>query len=583
MKKNITINLFGTLYAIDEDACALLEKYLENMKRYFGRREGGDEIADDIEHRVAEIFSELRASGVEAINIDHVRELIARIGNPEQMDAEADEMPEVEPSETGAADETATAASGPAPEAEAGGGKAFFSRKLFRDPDDRILGGVMSGICHYFGATDPLPWRIMLVVLAIFSFMTVALVYLAFWAIVPEAITAEDRLQMKGRPVNPTTLNEELMRAVDKANSYLHSPGVQSSARSFLGTLWSIVVFCIKVVLLFMVIGLILTAIFFVVTLCVGTFSGWQLLVSADLLTAPYSEVFENVVGAVPELWIAAVAGCIFLGIVLYGLVRSLVVTNPARRLSTSVRVTLVTVALLSLVCSVVFVVLPIWKINKYVEEKQRQEQSVDGHYLYLSCYDYVKDTGWRIERLDNVDNAHNFLFDTAKFLTDEGYDDCISFERDRDTRPMAVQLSLTEDYPAGNYHVELLVHSKGEGARVDVAAGDTLMSTIPLPSRRSHRRGSLSDANLAQLNAMSFFPRQLTIDDLDEHFREVQAKWDYVASPVFHHRGGPLTVRLITGDKAQKAGTAQGGVEELTLRDLHIVAARDSTISKPL
>ena len=53
MKKNITINLFGSLYAIDEDAVALLEQYLDNMKRYFSRRDGGDEIADDIEHRVA--------------------------------------------------------------------------------------------------------------------------------------------------------------------------------------------------------------------------------------------------------------------------------------------------------------------------------------------------------------------------------------------------------------------------------------------------------------------------------------------------------------------------------------------------
>ena len=82
MKKNITINLFGTLYAIDEDACQLLETYLNNMKNYFSRRDGGDEIADDIEHRVAELFSELREKGVEAVTIEHVRDIISRIGNP---------------------------------------------------------------------------------------------------------------------------------------------------------------------------------------------------------------------------------------------------------------------------------------------------------------------------------------------------------------------------------------------------------------------------------------------------------------------------------------------------------------------
>lgn len=47
MKKNININLFGTLYAIDEDACKLLEDYLDNIKSHFAKREGGDEIADD--------------------------------------------------------------------------------------------------------------------------------------------------------------------------------------------------------------------------------------------------------------------------------------------------------------------------------------------------------------------------------------------------------------------------------------------------------------------------------------------------------------------------------------------------------
>ena len=68
MKKNITINLFGTLYAIDEDAYQLLERYLDNMKSYFEGKDGGDEIADDIEHRVAEHLWEMKNGGVEAMD-----------------------------------------------------------------------------------------------------------------------------------------------------------------------------------------------------------------------------------------------------------------------------------------------------------------------------------------------------------------------------------------------------------------------------------------------------------------------------------------------------------------------------------
>ena len=82
MKKNISVNIFGTLYPIDEDAYDLLLKYNENMRRYYSRMEDGEEIADDIEHRVAELLSELRSQGVMAITIDHVKQIIERIGDP---------------------------------------------------------------------------------------------------------------------------------------------------------------------------------------------------------------------------------------------------------------------------------------------------------------------------------------------------------------------------------------------------------------------------------------------------------------------------------------------------------------------
>ena len=133
MKKNININLFGVIYAIDEDAYDLLKKYLENMRSYYGRRKGGEEIANDVESRVAELFAELRAQGVEAITIEHVEDIIKRIGDPQQMDEEADVN-----------DERVMDGG----YAEAVNEKGV--RKLYRDPDDKILGGVISGFCRYF-------------------------------------------------------------------------------------------------------------------------------------------------------------------------------------------------------------------------------------------------------------------------------------------------------------------------------------------------------------------------------------------------------------------------------------------------
>ena len=86
MKKNITVNMFGILYPIDEDAYELLSRYLSNMRGYFSRQDGGTEIADDIEARVAELMNELRQSGVNAVTIEHVQSIISRIGSPEQLD-----------------------------------------------------------------------------------------------------------------------------------------------------------------------------------------------------------------------------------------------------------------------------------------------------------------------------------------------------------------------------------------------------------------------------------------------------------------------------------------------------------------
>lgn len=109
MKKNININLFGTLYAIDEDACELLEDYLNNMKSYFAKREGGDEIADDIEHRVAEHLWALKEQGMNAIDLETVKRIIGSIGNPDEVDGSTnDDSAESAGDSTTSADDSAT-------------------------------------------------------------------------------------------------------------------------------------------------------------------------------------------------------------------------------------------------------------------------------------------------------------------------------------------------------------------------------------------------------------------------------------------------------------------------------------------
>ena len=223
MKKNITINLFGSLYAIDEDAYELLNQYQNNMRRYFSRKEGGEEIAEDIERRIAELFDELKASGVEAITIEHVRDIISRIGNPEEMDGTETEA---------TADETDDAPK----ESER---KENVHKKLFRNPDDKMLGGVTSGLACYFGI-DPLWLRLLMILFAWFSLGTSIIIYLILWIIIPEAWTPEDRLRMQGRPVNMENLRDEIIDGARKAGQYASAPKTQKTVRGCLTVLLDI-------------------------------------------------------------------------------------------------------------------------------------------------------------------------------------------------------------------------------------------------------------------------------------------------------------------------------------------------------
>ena len=268
MKKTINIHLCNRIFTIDEDACQLLESYITNMRTYFSKREDGMEIADDIEQRVSELLEEFTAAGTTSITLQQVQELIARIGNPEEMEGdEAPEQPEAQEenheaptAETDArtlrrnlSDKMlAGVISGLARYlgfSDATPWRILFiiifvftipvatvcylvgwliipaysdaalvgqtadkaQRQLFRNGKDKMLGGVISGLCAYFGGKDVTPWRLLFILLCFMSFSLLLIIYLAMWFIVPEAVTAEDRLRMRGEHVNFENVNREVM------------------------------------------------------------------------------------------------------------------------------------------------------------------------------------------------------------------------------------------------------------------------------------------------------------------------------------------------------------------------------------
>ena len=149
MKKNITINLCGRLFNIDEDAYEMLSTYEQSLRNYFRSREDGEEIAEDLEARIAELLDEVKAQGTEAITIEHVTEIIHRLGKPEEMD--------------GLTPTPSTDGEGKSNKNENPTASPFINergaKRLFRDPYDKKLSGVLSGFAAYFGG-DVLWWRI---------------------------------------------------------------------------------------------------------------------------------------------------------------------------------------------------------------------------------------------------------------------------------------------------------------------------------------------------------------------------------------------------------------------------------------
>jgi len=176
MKKVININFQGQVIAIEETAYEILNQYIESLKRYFSREEDGDEIVNDIECRIAELFGNRLKHGISCITDEDVQSIITSIGKPEDFDTDYEETPKMGPDRSQAA--------------PAGGSdektqpKTEEHRSLYRNANDRIIGGVCSGLAHYF-KTDPVWLRIIFVLLFGFLFW----VYIVLWIVLkPKAL-----------------------------------------------------------------------------------------------------------------------------------------------------------------------------------------------------------------------------------------------------------------------------------------------------------------------------------------------------------------------------------------------------------
>lgn len=173
MKKTIQINLAGSIFHIDDDAYDLLREYLNSVERQFASSADGSEIIHDLEVRMAELFTERLKPHRQVINLADVNEVLGVLGGPEDMGEGRD-------------------AGYQRSSREHYEGRRH--RRMYRDPDDKPIGGVCSGLAYYFN-TDPLLIRILFVVALFVGFGF--LLYVVLWIALPMAQTPEQVREMK--------------------------------------------------------------------------------------------------------------------------------------------------------------------------------------------------------------------------------------------------------------------------------------------------------------------------------------------------------------------------------------------------
>lgn len=195
MNKTVNINLGGMFFHIDEEAYQKLSRYFEAIKRSLTNSNGQDEIIKDIEMRIAELFTEKHSNGKQVISLRELDEVIAVMGQPEDYRLDNDE------NESAKANYTY---------------QTKGTKKLYRDKDGGMIGGVLAGLGHYFGI-DKVWIRIFFLIL-LFTFGFGIIPYIILWIVMPEAVTTSEKLEMTGEPVNISNIEKKVREEFDNVS-----------------------------------------------------------------------------------------------------------------------------------------------------------------------------------------------------------------------------------------------------------------------------------------------------------------------------------------------------------------------------
>lgn len=606
MKKNININLFGTLYAIDEDACTLLENYLDNMRSYFAKRDGGDEIFDDIEHRVAEHLWSLKESGMTAIDIDTVKQIISSIGNPDEMESGVEEVAdskieETSDAEAGSEDKeqsegedqgegegkaqsqsysnTSNDTDSNTTAEETIGGKWIdrvlhhvTTHRFYRDGKDKIGGGVISGLCHYCGGGDIVVWRvgIVLFLLAIFVlnqtfryyfispllgflFFVPIIIYIVLWLVAPMARTTEERLSMTGEEVTPESISKAI---IAEAEEQVKPNVKRGKGGSVLSRIAEIVKFCIKTIALISFSALTAFALAYLI------FS-----IAYAVIGDPFIRLFTNdditlsFMASIPymKFYIVVSALCCFIAALLPLLLIVRSFKSEPKPMRTGIIAMLSGIWIVAMTLGFIMFVMIGIQMQKKGREYDRLENTHNGIYMDRNNWDLTSQNGWNIEVAKNFGETIYGWSDEDPLCMDMNP---IRIRADKSNQPIEFAMSRKEAKEEGDYTLECLSSCSVVDATLSVWSEGKCLSILRLDGYGSASNIPLKGLSWAESRNTPFLCQQndstTWVDYVASNAQD--DNWRYLSTAPFHHKGGIIEYRLHIGQHDVKDIVTNGG-----------------------
>ena len=346
MNKTLTINLANSIFNIDENAYQALQRYLEAVKKYLTGTQGNEEILADVEARISELFSEKLTPEKQVIVLQDVEQIIQVMGQPEDYSIDEDIFDEAPKTKT-----------------------STRVKKLYRDGDQKLMGGVCSGIGHYL-SIDPL-WIRLLFIVFLFGGGFSVITYIILWAIVPEATTTAQKLDMQGEAANLSNIEKKIKEGFDSVSDTVKNAdykGVENAVKEggnsfvkalgdFIGIIFSTIGKIISTIfnLFEKFIGLLLILIGSATLL--GLFFGLFTVGILDLSNLSGIQFFPLINASELPIWVLSILLFLAVGIPFYGLlyVGLTVVAKNLKKMGNITKVSLFSIWFVAVGCLIFF------------------------------------------------------------------------------------------------------------------------------------------------------------------------------------------------------------------------------------